>query len=40
MKFNKDDHQIDVDTYIGVLGALSVIAKEVKYEKIITAICS
>lgn len=33
MKFNKDDHQIDVDTYISVLGSLSIIAKEVNYEK-------
>ena len=33
MKFNKDDHQIDVDTHISVLGSLSIIAKEVNYEK-------
>jgi len=33
MKFNKDDHQIDVDTYVSVLGALSIIAKEVNYRK-------
>jgi len=33
MKFNKDDHQIDVDTYISVLGSLSIIAKEDNYDK-------
>ena len=32
VKFKKGGHDIDVDTYIGTLRSLSVIAKEVNYK--------
>lgn len=32
MKFEKDDHRIDVNTYASALSALSIIATEVNYE--------
>lgn len=32
MSFKKDDHQVDVDTYINTLKSLSIVAKEVNQE--------